>query len=182
MRGRRWAERHPLGGLCPRHMAPTAAWRVWDTRVTWLANPAHTLACGPQRTPCRPSQGHRQRAGKWVLPPLIPGPRHSFPAGQGLSWNRFSFAVTKSKCPSYVGVTGILLQETKHVFKIITKGDRLKGASCPLGAVGGGRRQPSPCGRRASGQHRLQGSAEATPAPGGAGAAPLAVSLWVQGA
>ncbi|XP_027982822.2 ribonuclease P protein subunit p29 [Eptesicus fuscus] len=35
-------------------------------------------------------------------------------------------SVTKSKCPSYVGVTGILLQETKHVFKIITKGDRLK--------------------------------------------------------
>ncbi|XP_074171067.1 ribonuclease P protein subunit p29 isoform X2 [Rhinolophus sinicus] len=37
-------------------------------------------------------------------------------------------SVTKSKCPSYVGVTGILLQETKHVFKIITKEDRLKGA------------------------------------------------------
>lgn len=38
-----------------------------------------------------------------------------------------SFAVTKAKCPSYVGATGILLQETKHVFKIITKEDRLKG-------------------------------------------------------
>ncbi|XP_027979479.1 ribonuclease P protein subunit p29 isoform X4 [Eumetopias jubatus] len=36
-------------------------------------------------------------------------------------------SVTKSKCPSYVGVTGILLQETKHVFKILTKEDRLKG-------------------------------------------------------
>jgi len=35
-------------------------------------------------------------------------------------------SVTKSKCPSYVGVTGILLQETKHVFKILTKEDRLK--------------------------------------------------------
>ncbi|XP_066205285.1 ribonuclease P protein subunit p29 [Saccopteryx leptura] len=35
-------------------------------------------------------------------------------------------SVTKSKCPSYVGVTGILLQETKHVFKVITKEDRLK--------------------------------------------------------
>lgn len=35
-------------------------------------------------------------------------------------------SVTKSKCLSYVGVTGILLQETKHVFKIITKEDRLK--------------------------------------------------------
>ncbi|CAK6436554.1 unnamed protein product [Pipistrellus nathusii] len=35
-------------------------------------------------------------------------------------------SVTKSKCPSYVGVTGILLQETKHVFKVLTEGDRLK--------------------------------------------------------
>lgn len=34
--------------------------------------------------------------------------------------------VTKSKCPSYVGVTGIILQEMKHIFKIITKDDRLK--------------------------------------------------------
>ncbi|XP_052569246.1 ribonuclease P protein subunit p29 [Peromyscus californicus insignis] len=33
---------------------------------------------------------------------------------------------TKSKCPSYVGVTGLLLHETKHVFKIITKEDNLK--------------------------------------------------------
>ncbi|XP_019361191.1 PREDICTED: ribonuclease P protein subunit p29 [Gavialis gangeticus] len=34
--------------------------------------------------------------------------------------------VTKSKCPSYVGVTGIILQEMKHIFKIITKEDKLK--------------------------------------------------------
>ncbi|XP_072278497.1 ribonuclease P protein subunit p29 [Pyxicephalus adspersus] len=34
--------------------------------------------------------------------------------------------VFKSKCPSYVGLTGIILQETKHVFKIITKEDKLK--------------------------------------------------------
>ncbi|KAK7807935.1 hypothetical protein U0070_000898, partial [Myodes glareolus] len=34
---------------------------------------------------------------------------------------------TKSKCPSYVGVTGILLQETKHVF---TKEDHLKVVCC----------------------------------------------------
>lgn len=47
----------------------------------------------------------------------------------------FSFAVTKSKCPSYVGVTGILLQETKHVFKIITKEDRLKGMLLDLRAL-----------------------------------------------
>lgn len=36
-------------------------------------------------------------------------------------------SVTKSKCPSYVGITGIILQEFKHVFKIITKEDKLKG-------------------------------------------------------
>ncbi|XP_072168791.1 ribonuclease P protein subunit p29-like [Diadema setosum] len=34
--------------------------------------------------------------------------------------------VTRSKCPSYVGTSGILLQETKNVFKIITKDDKLK--------------------------------------------------------
>ncbi|XP_015679345.1 ribonuclease P protein subunit p29 [Protobothrops mucrosquamatus] len=34
--------------------------------------------------------------------------------------------VTKSKCPSYVGITGIILQETKYVFKIVTKEDKLK--------------------------------------------------------
>lgn len=35
-------------------------------------------------------------------------------------------SVVRSKCPSYVGTTGILVQEFKHVFKIITKEDRLK--------------------------------------------------------
>ncbi|XP_072527589.1 ribonuclease P protein subunit p29 [Salminus brasiliensis] len=35
-------------------------------------------------------------------------------------------SVVRSKCPSYVGTTGILVQELKHVFKIITKEDRLK--------------------------------------------------------
>ncbi|KAL1007117.1 hypothetical protein UPYG_G00082250 [Umbra pygmaea] len=34
--------------------------------------------------------------------------------------------VAKSKCPSYVGTTGILVQEMKHVFKIITMEDKLK--------------------------------------------------------
>nr|ACO09747.1 Ribonuclease P protein subunit p29 [Osmerus mordax] len=34
--------------------------------------------------------------------------------------------VVRSKCPSYVGTSGILVQELKHVFKIITKEDRLK--------------------------------------------------------
>ncbi len=35
--------------------------------------------------------------------------------------------VVRSKCPSYVGLTGILVQELKHVFKVITKEDQLKG-------------------------------------------------------
>ncbi|XP_073693110.1 ribonuclease P protein subunit p29 [Garra rufa] len=34
--------------------------------------------------------------------------------------------VVRSKCPSYVGLTGILVQELKHTFKIITKEDKLK--------------------------------------------------------
>ncbi|XP_029434238.1 ribonuclease P protein subunit p29 [Rhinatrema bivittatum] len=34
--------------------------------------------------------------------------------------------VKKSKCPSYVGLSGIVVQEMKHVFKIITKDDKLK--------------------------------------------------------
>lgn len=34
--------------------------------------------------------------------------------------------VSRSKCPSYIGVSGILLQETKNAFKIITKDDKLK--------------------------------------------------------
>ncbi len=39
----------------------------------------------------------------------------------------FFLTVVRSKCPSYVGTTGILVQEFKHVFKIITKEDKLKG-------------------------------------------------------
>lgn len=34
--------------------------------------------------------------------------------------------VTRSKCPSLVGTTGIVVQETRNVFKIITKEDQLK--------------------------------------------------------
>ncbi|XP_032826888.2 ribonuclease P protein subunit p29 isoform X1 [Petromyzon marinus] len=34
--------------------------------------------------------------------------------------------VEKSKCPTYVGTTGIMIQELKNVFKIITKDDKLK--------------------------------------------------------
>ncbi|XP_061132078.1 ribonuclease P protein subunit p29 isoform X3 [Syngnathus typhle] len=34
--------------------------------------------------------------------------------------------VVRSKCPSYVGTTGILIQEFKHVFKMITKQDKFK--------------------------------------------------------
>ncbi|XP_078609487.1 ribonuclease P protein subunit p29-like [Branchiostoma floridae x Branchiostoma japonicum] len=34
--------------------------------------------------------------------------------------------VCKSRCPSYVGLTGIILQEGQKVFKIITKEDKLR--------------------------------------------------------
>jgi ribonuclease P protein subunit POP4 len=35
-------------------------------------------------------------------------------------------SVCQSKCPSYVGTTGIVVQETRNTFKLITKDDRLK--------------------------------------------------------
>ncbi|XP_038125137.1 ribonuclease P protein subunit p29 isoform X2 [Cyprinodon tularosa] len=35
-------------------------------------------------------------------------------------------SVVRSKCPAYVGITGILIQEFKQVFKIITKEDKTK--------------------------------------------------------
>eukprot|EP00066_Takifugu_rubripes_P011321 XP_003979900.2 PREDICTED: ribonuclease P protein subunit p29-like [Takifugu rubripes] len=38
-------------------------------------------------------------------------------------------SVVRSRCPSYVGTTGILVQEFKHVFKIITKENKVKGWS-----------------------------------------------------
>lgn len=34
--------------------------------------------------------------------------------------------VTRSKCPSLIGISGIVIQETRNVFKIITRNDRLK--------------------------------------------------------
>ncbi|GAB1599254.1 ribonuclease P protein subunit p29-like [Argonauta hians] len=34
--------------------------------------------------------------------------------------------VSKSKCPSYVGTSGIVIMESKNIFKIITKDDKLK--------------------------------------------------------
>lgn len=32
----------------------------------------------------------------------------------------------KSRCPSFIGVEGIVLQETENVFKILQKNDKLK--------------------------------------------------------
>lgn len=34
--------------------------------------------------------------------------------------------VQRSTCPSYIGVTGIVLQETRNTFKVITKEDQVK--------------------------------------------------------
>ena len=44
----------------------------------------------------------------------------------------FSPTVEKSKCPSYVGVHGIVLQETQNTFKLISREDRLKSKLSPL--------------------------------------------------
>ena len=35
--------------------------------------------------------------------------------------------VEKSKCPTLIGMTGILIQETQNTMKIVTKEDELKG-------------------------------------------------------
>ena len=35
--------------------------------------------------------------------------------------------VSRSKCPSVIGTTGIMIKESKHMFNIITKKDELKG-------------------------------------------------------
>lgn len=34
--------------------------------------------------------------------------------------------VTRSKCPSYIGAKGIVVQETKNTFQIICEEDKLK--------------------------------------------------------
>lgn len=41
------------------------------------------------------------------------------------------FPVSKSRCASYIGVTGINIQETENMFKLITKDNKLK--SIPKG-------------------------------------------------
>ena len=40
---------------------------------------------------------------------------------------RFLFPVSKSKCPHYVGLTGIIIMETQNTFKVITKENTIKG-------------------------------------------------------
>ena len=35
--------------------------------------------------------------------------------------------VIQSKCPSYVGLTGIIMQDTKETFKIIDKQNKVRG-------------------------------------------------------
>ena len=36
------------------------------------------------------------------------------------------FAVHKSKCPGYIGITGIVVQETQNTFKLICKDNRVR--------------------------------------------------------
>lgn len=38
-----------------------------------------------------------------------------------------SLIVARSKCPTYIGVSGIVAQETENVFKIITPNNALRG-------------------------------------------------------
>jgi len=34
--------------------------------------------------------------------------------------------VIRSRCPAYIGTTGLIVQETKHLFKLVTETNRLK--------------------------------------------------------
>ena len=38
----------------------------------------------------------------------------------------FFFTVARSKCPSYIGLTGIVVQETQGTFKLVTRDDCVK--------------------------------------------------------
>lgn len=40
--------------------------------------------------------------------------------------------VVRSKCPSYVGTEGIVLQETQNTLKVICKDHRIKSESPPI--------------------------------------------------
>ena len=40
--------------------------------------------------------------------------------------------VNKSKCPSVIGISGIMIKETKFLFNIITKDNQLKGEVPPF--------------------------------------------------
>lgn len=40
--------------------------------------------------------------------------------------------VTKSKCSSYVGATGIVIKETKNMFYLITEDDAIRGKQYSL--------------------------------------------------
>lgn len=113
--------KHPDGPRCRAHVASVSqtvprpqavgpSQRLWSQAVGQDA--------GPPRSSALPS-GHSSSRAQ-------PGWCGANPTET--EWEPSSFAVTKSRCPSYVGITGILLQETKHVFKVITKEDRLKGA------------------------------------------------------
>ena len=41
-------------------------------------------------------------------------------------WHGSIVSVLRSRCPSYVGLTGILVRETEHMFFVITKANALK--------------------------------------------------------
>ena len=41
-------------------------------------------------------------------------------------------SVIRCRCPTYVGVSGIVLQETEKVFRIITRDNELKGLKVVL--------------------------------------------------
>lgn len=52
--------------------------------------------------------------------------KNAYPKLLKADYHGCHLTVSRSKCPSYVGTSGIVIQETKNVFKIITAEDKLK--------------------------------------------------------
>lgn len=40
--------------------------------------------------------------------------------------------VVRSKCPTYLGISGLVVQETTNTFNIVTRDDKLQGLAPPV--------------------------------------------------
>ena len=60
-------------------------------------------------------------------------PSQCLPAILKADFHGCIMSVVRSRCPTYIGVSGIVLQETEKTFRVITRDDKLVGGcGCPL--------------------------------------------------